>query len=67
MDPKIYLAGMSSTFKRFRDKRGYFEKEPRIGRLLTILNSETLAEDCELVAVEWLYVEEWTKYSPGYS
>jgi len=52
MDPKIYLAGMSSTFKRFRDKRGYFEKEPRIGRLLTILNSETLAEDCELVAVE---------------
>jgi hypothetical protein len=34
--------------------------------LLTILNLETLAEDCELVAVEWLYVEEWTKDSPVY-
>jgi hypothetical protein len=52
MDPKIYLAGMSLTFKRLREKRGYFENKPRIGRLLTILNLETLAEDCELVAVE---------------
>jgi hypothetical protein len=52
MNPKIYLAGISSTFERLKDKRGYFENEPRIGRLLTSLNSETLAEICELVDIE---------------
>jgi len=57
MDIKIYLVGMSSTFKRFREERVYFENEPSIGRWLTGLNSETLAEDCEVVAFQRLYVE----------
>jgi hypothetical protein len=52
MDIKIYLVGMSSTIKRFGEERGYSENEPRIERYLTALNSETLTEDCELVAVE---------------
>jgi multimeric flavodoxin WrbA len=52
MDIKIYLVGMSSTFKKFIEECGYFENKPRIGRWLTALNSEALAENCELMAVE---------------